>query len=289
VGEGSPHALIDAAGNAAVVWQAGTFVVRVAFRPAGGDWGAPQPISTGGSAEDSEAAMDAAGNAVAVWRRWDGSSYIAQAAIRPAGGVFGSPKDLSAPGRSALTAQVAVDGAGGAVAVWRRSNGTNTLVQGAGLDAAGPVFRDLAVPVRGDQGKRLSFSVSPLDVWSAIAGLPRWQFGDAQAASGASVQHVYARAGRFTVVVTQSDVLGNQSSETRVVTIAARCIVPVVRGKTVRKAKTALKRAHCRLGTVRGAHSGRVRAGRILAQTPRVGRNLPAGTRVRLVVSLGAR
>lgn len=292
-GEGLSHPAIDAAGNATVVWRGGiglTWVIRAASRPAGGDWGATQLLSaSGASAEDPQVAMDAAGNAVAVWRRWDGKNYIAQAAIRPPGGVFGSPKDLSAPGQNASTPQVAVGGAGDGVAVWSRFNGMQAIVQGAGLDAAGPVFRDVAIPAQGQQGKRLSFSVAPLDVWSALAGAPRWEFGDGQEASGASAQHAYARAGRFTVLVTQADVLGNLGLAKRAVTITARCIVPSLRGKTVRKAKTALRRAHCRLGTVRRARSGRVRAERVLAQKLRAGRNFPAGTRVSIVVSLGAR
>ena len=42
-----------------------------------------------------------------------------------------APQDLSAAGQHAYDPQVAVDGRGNAIAVWRRSEGTNTIVQAA--------------------------------------------------------------------------------------------------------------------------------------------------------------
>lgn len=88
--------------------------------------------------EDAEApriALDAAGDAVAVWRRFNGADYVIQTATRPAGGSWSAPVDLSAPGEEAQSPQLALDAAGDAVAVWTRFNGaesgTRSVVQSA--------------------------------------------------------------------------------------------------------------------------------------------------------------
>ncbi|HKH31540.1 MAG TPA: S8 family serine peptidase [Gaiellaceae bacterium] len=68
----------------------------------------------------------------------------------------------------------------------------------------------------------------------------------------------------------------------------ARCKVPRVKGKTVAAAKTALKRAGCKLGPVKRVRS-RVPKGRIVAQRPAAGRRVGKGTPVAVTVSRGRR
>jgi serine protease AprX len=68
-----------------------------------------------------------------------------------------------------------------------------------------------------------------------------------------------------------------------------RCVVPNVRGRTVRRARAALTRQRCRLGRVARAYSARVRRGRIVRQSRRPGARLARGTRVNVVVSRGKR
>jgi beta-lactam-binding protein with PASTA domain len=62
-----------------------------------------------------------------------------------------------------------------------------------------------------------------------------------------------------------------------------------VKGKTVPKAKAALRARRCAAGKVKLAFSGKVRKGRVIAQSRRVGARLPRGTKVNLTVSKGAR
>jgi len=64
------------------------------------------------------------------------------------------------------------------------------------------------------------------------------------------------------------------------------CTVPRVVGKPLAKAKAALKRAHCRAGTIRRV-SSRVPAGRVVSQGKKPGTKLVAGSPVKLVVSRG--
>jgi serine protease AprX len=68
-----------------------------------------------------------------------------------------------------------------------------------------------------------------------------------------------------------------------------RCVVPNVKGKTVPKAKAALRARRCVAGKVRQAFSGKVKKGRVIAQSRRPGARLPRGTKVSLTVSRGAR
>ena len=68
-----------------------------------------------------------------------------------------------------------------------------------------------------------------------------------------------------------------------------RCVVPNVKGKTVAKAKAALKRRRCVAGKVKQAFSDKVKKGRVMAQSKRPGTRHRRGTKVNLTVSKGAR
>ncbi|MFT3866295.1 MAG: PKD domain-containing protein [Solirubrobacterales bacterium] len=215
---------LDQAGDAVVAWDqydGSTYVAEAASRAAGGSWQSPVDLSTaGGIAYGPRVALDPGGDAVAVWSRDDGGSEKAQAAIRPAGGSWGAPVDLSAADGVAPDPQVAVDSEGDATAVWQATDGTEGIVQAAGLDVAGPQLRGLSIPASGKAGASLSFSVSPFDVWSVL-GTTSWTFGDGGTASGTAVSHAFAKAGTYTVSVTGTDAVGNASTATGTVTIAA--------------------------------------------------------------------
>lgn len=152
---GDTEVALDAAGNAVAVWWYSLdgldYRIRAAVRPAGGPWQPGQDLSApGGEDDDPQVALDAAGNAIAVWRALHVNDIV-QAAVRSAGGVWQAPVDLSAPGQNAQAPRVSVDPAGNALAVWFRSNGTNTIVQAAFRPAGGPWEqpKDLS-PVDGD-------------------------------------------------------------------------------------------------------------------------------------------
>ena len=65
------------------------------------------------------------------------------------------------------------------------------------------------------------------------------------------------------------------------------CLVPNVIGKRLAAAKAAIVRSYCRTGRVSYSSSRRVAKGRVVSQSRRAGRTLPANTRIRLVVSRG--
>jgi hypothetical protein len=140
---GSPMLAIDAASEAVAVWTAfdnPDVIVQAAVRSASGEWSEPDDISPAGedvaALEAPDVAIDAAGNAIAVWRL-GGTTHIVQAAIRPAGQEdWAAPDDLSDAGQNGAEPAVAMNDAGDAVAVWTHVDGTDT-VQGAVRPMAG--------------------------------------------------------------------------------------------------------------------------------------------------------
>jgi PKD domain len=140
---GKPRLAIDSASEAVAVWTAfksGDIVVQGAIRSADGAWSEADDLSEAGQSvtplETPDVAIDAAGNAIAVWKL-ESSDDIVQAAMRPAGQQdWAVPDDLSDSGQDADQPAVAMDNAGDAVAVWARTTGTDTI-QGAVRPAGG--------------------------------------------------------------------------------------------------------------------------------------------------------
>jgi hypothetical protein len=62
------------------------------------------------------------------------------------------------------------------------------------------------------------------------------------------------------------------------------CRVPRLRGKTVKSAKRAIRRGHCRVGTVKKHRAKSVRRGRVVSQSPKAGTKRPKGAKVKLTV-----
>jgi hypothetical protein len=138
----APQVAVDPAGNAVAVWSrrdGSNLIVQAASKPAGGAWlGAIDLSEEGENAEAPQVAVDPTGGAVVVWSREEGADKIVQSSAKPAGGAWLAPDDLSAAGLDAEAAQVAVDPAGNAVAVWISSPGPPTvIVQGAVRPAGG--------------------------------------------------------------------------------------------------------------------------------------------------------
>jgi hypothetical protein len=222
-GASEPEVAIDSQGDAVAIWQSSAGaneIIDAASMSAGsGVWQSPIPVSISATSligEFPQIAMDPQGDAVAVWDQSNGSDYIVEAAVRsPASGAWQVPTPLSPAGENSYLPQVAVDPQGNAVAIWE-----NDLIEAAGYDAAGPLLHSLTIPGTGTVGQPLSFSVSPLDVWS-ILGSTTWSFGDGTNATGTSIAHVYTTAGNYHVTVTGADVLGNTTSATGTVAVGS--------------------------------------------------------------------
>jgi IPT/TIG domain/PASTA domain len=70
--------------------------------------------------------------------------------------------------------------------------------------------------------------------------------------------------------------------------VVVGCVVPNLKGKTLKKARVALKKAHCRLGKVSPKGNRKLRRrGRVVKQSPKAGVSRSAGAKVN--VKLGAK
>jgi hypothetical protein len=67
----------------------------------------------------------------------------------------------------------------------------------------------------------------------------------------------------------------------------ARCVVPKLKGVTLRTAKRKLTRAGCKAGKVTYVASRKVKKGRVVKQATKAGRKLKLGAKVKLLVSRG--
>lgn len=66
-----------------------------------------------------------------------------------------------------------------------------------------------------------------------------------------------------------------------------KCVVPRLKDKTLRAAKSAIRSGRCNLGNVTHADSRRVERGHVISQRPRPGRQLRHGAKINLLVSKG--
>jgi hypothetical protein len=124
-------------GEAVAVWQQVTASgerIMAAVRSPGGVWAAEHPLSRVGSLVfDQQVAMDAHGDAVAVWL----DSGRVMTTRRPAGGSWSTAVRLSAPGGGAHFPQVAMSPQGATLVVWERVMALHERIQAIGRPAGG--------------------------------------------------------------------------------------------------------------------------------------------------------
>jgi hypothetical protein len=130
-----PQLALDLGANAVFTWQRfdGTNSrIQARARTWAGALSAVQTLTaTGQDASQPQVGVDHDGDAVLVWKRFDGANYRIQARTRSAAGTLGMVQGLSAAGQSANAPQVGVAAGGNAIAVWTRFDGSNDRVQAA--------------------------------------------------------------------------------------------------------------------------------------------------------------
>ncbi len=138
-----PQVAIDSGGRAVALWSrfdgSDDIVQAAALAPGtGSSWSQPIDLSAEGEdANEQQLAVDAGGDAVAVWSRLEGTDTIAQAALMPVGGGWQGAVDLSEAGGDATEPQVAVETGGSAVAVWSRAVGGVGTIESAEMAPGG--------------------------------------------------------------------------------------------------------------------------------------------------------
>jgi hypothetical protein len=127
---GGAQVAIDANGNALAVWAQSdrapsgrSYVWYNRYTPSGG-WGTAARIVAAGDAGAVRMAMDPDGNAVAVWRQYDGvRSNLWASRYNPLGG-WGTAEPIEARDEPAQVASVAMDPDGNALVVWQQGEST---------------------------------------------------------------------------------------------------------------------------------------------------------------------
>ena len=124
--------------------------------------------ASGQSAYNPMVAVDAAGNATAVF---SGGGAVIKAVTRPAGGTWGAPVDLTSATNVSLGARILVDAAGNATAVWLEQISGNTAVRAATRPAGG--VWSFAVTVAGSGADSLDAAVNPAGTVAVV-----WRHSD---------------------------------------------------------------------------------------------------------------
>jgi hypothetical protein len=139
----NPQIAIDASGNAVAVWQQSDGIRTNIWgnrMSATGVWGTAQLIETdnASNASQPQIAINASGNAVAVWQQSNGMLTNIWANRMTAAGVWGTAELIETDNTGdADSPQIAIDLAGQAVAVWQQYDGTRYNIWANRMTSAG--------------------------------------------------------------------------------------------------------------------------------------------------------
>ena len=129
-----PQIAADPNGNAVAVWEqsnGSNIIIMARARPYGGSWQAPVALSISTlNSESPQVAMDASGNATAVWSQSDGKNWIVRSSTKTLDGNWQESSDrLSQHGSNSQNPQIAVDPIGNTTVVWENANGDSHVIQ----------------------------------------------------------------------------------------------------------------------------------------------------------------
>lgn len=110
----------------------------------------------------------------------------------------------------------------------------------------------------------------------------------ADAAPGTVTDTVTVTSQAVNTATGSASVTSTVAGPPAVVAPVAQCVIPKkLRGKRLKRAKKALRAAHCKPGKVIHRNNAKVKKGRVVRTSKKAGKSLPAGTKVNLTVSKG--
>ena len=145
-----PAVAIDPQADSVAVWSAvveNIGVVMASFRPGPfGSWGEPVVLSAeikGQEARQPRVAFDGHGDAVAVWKYFNGTINVEQSAVRlAASGIWQPPVRISGAGVEVFEPTLASDPHGDAVAGWARNVSSELTIQATMRPAASGTWQE---------------------------------------------------------------------------------------------------------------------------------------------------
>jgi hypothetical protein len=182
-----PQVAINASGNAVVVWQqyddvGGRYNIwSNRYTASTGLWGTPEMIETddsGWTYMTPQVAIDADGNAVAVWHQSDGTrTNIWSNRYTASTGLWGTAALIETDNAgNANDPQVAVGANGDAMAVWYQSDGTRTNIWSNRYTASTGLWGTAALIETDNAGNAINSQIAidasgnALAVWSQSDG-----------------------------------------------------------------------------------------------------------------------
>jgi hypothetical protein len=183
-----PVLAVDMQGNAHTVWvdaRSGAVHIYAAYRPARGAWSANVRLDTDAPGERlyPSVAVDAWGNAYAIWGRYGGCSLtgvtgVVEATTRSAGGNWRPATPISGPGSGLALARtgLAAGVAGDVYAVWAEQSAGGYTLFAAYRPPSGewqskaPVDNSLHNPVPGNPAIAVDAARTPYVLWTDARG-----------------------------------------------------------------------------------------------------------------------
>lgn len=212
------HIAVAPDGGLTLVWldsfTAGS-AIKARSKPNDGTWSAPEDLATSIAANalrHPEVALDAKGDATAIWGRFDPVNANAEVARRLNGTWHDEQASLPVGALTAVPTG-AIDPKGHVTLVW---TGPAALPGSSSIfDPVTPELRNLAVPSTGVVGQPVHVSVEPFDLTAVTT---TWSF-DGAPVSGATASHTFSAPGVFTIAVTGEDAAGNTAEASTQITI----------------------------------------------------------------------
>ncbi len=173
----SPRVAFDIQGNAMAVWEqqiGGHYKVWANRYVSGQGWGAAQPVDTIASITPSNAfapqvALNALGEAMAVWQQSDGNnSHIRTSRFVPGAGWIAATS-IGSVTAHANAPQIAFDAQDNALVVWQQHEGQKTQVWASQQSAGGTWARAMQLSVRAGTGDALNPSIAVDPMGKVIA------------------------------------------------------------------------------------------------------------------------
>jgi hypothetical protein len=195
----NPRIAFDTQGNAMAVWEqqlGGHYKVWANRYVAGQGWGTAHAIDSIPSTTPSDAyapqvALNAVGEAVAVWQQTDGQhAHVHTSRFLPVGG-WGAATSIGSATTHASAPQIAFDARGIALVVWQQFDGQQTQVWASQQTAGGNWAPAAQLGIRAGVGDSLNTSIT-VDTQGAVTAL--WQQVDG-ASSAIWARHYSASLG----------------------------------------------------------------------------------------------
>lgn len=174
----APQVAIDPTGNAVAIWtrnDGANSIIQASTQTFGGGWSTPVSLSNPGqNATNPQVVIDQSGNAVAIWERFNGFYSMIQSATLPHNGSWSAPTDISLIGQDAFLPHLSVNLSGNLLAVWKRFDGSQYIIESAALPYGGNWSAPVALSLPGQNADKPQVSLDSkgeaIAVWIRFNG-----------------------------------------------------------------------------------------------------------------------